>query len=157
MNWSAFFAAIAAALSGKPSAAPAAPAVTATPAPSQTAAQAQGAAASGPTGAQVASAISAVTPALTMIAAAMASPTFKTAVVVSEDIEQILADFGVPGAAIAEQIEETAVAVGPTFIADAQIGWPILAPLVSAWLASAPGSAGINLTGYGAGGRNYGR
>lgn len=97
----------------------------------------------GPTGAQINSAITAVFPALAAIQAAMASPQFQDAIIVSEDIEQILANF-IPGAAAVESAEETAVAVAPAIIADAQVAWPFVQPFISGWLASGAFSTTTN-------------
>jgi len=107
-----------------------------TPPPVPAPAAAAPAASAGPTGAQVAVAIAAVTPALAAVQAAMNSPQYQTAVVVAEDIEQILADFDVPGAAIAEQVTEGVVTYGPDAVAAAQVAWPLLSPALSAWLTS---------------------
>lgn len=89
----------------------------------------------GPTGAQVASAIAAVNPALAALAAIMASSQYAEVIVVSEDIEQALASLGVPGAAAVETAEQTAVAIAPTALADAQAWWPTLAPIVDDFIA----------------------
>lgn len=92
------------------------------------------------TGAQIDSALGAVMPMLAWLQKQMASPTFQTAVVVSEDIESVLSNF-IPGVAAVEQGEEIAVALAPEAIAAAQAAWPVLSPLVALWLDSGAFSA----------------
>jgi len=100
--------------------------------------------------AQITAAIDAVTASLATVRAMVTSPDFQGAAVVAEDIEGFLADFDVPGAAIAQQATEAAAADAPAVFADVQAGWSILGPAVGGLLAAtAPAPTGIAKGGRG--------
>lgn len=91
---------------------------------------------SAPTGAQVSAGVTIIMTQLAKLQTAMASPQFHSIAVGVEDVEQILADFDVPGAAIAEQVTKGVVEYAPDALAAAQIAAPFLSPILANWLTS---------------------
>lgn len=96
------------------------------------------------TGAQLAQGILALLPALNKIQAVMATPQFKDAEVIAEDVLKILSMLEVPGAAVVEEGIEIASEIAPGALAVAKLAVPIIANTLPLWLngnpfAAAPG------------------